>query len=77
MGFKKLAGVSMTAILLAAVNTAAIAQEETSKKLYLGVGNTSAEYWTQMIWGATQVMKSVGGDVQVIGNDFDFERHRR
>jgi ribose transport system substrate-binding protein len=71
MILKKLAGLGLTAILLATISTAAIAQEDTSKKLYLGVGNTSAEYWTQMIWGATQVMKSVGGDVKVISNDFD------
>jgi ribose transport system substrate-binding protein len=71
MVFKKLAGLGLTALLLAAVSSAAVAQDDTSKKLYLGVGNTSAEYWTQMIWGATQVMKSVGGDVEVIGNDFD------
>jgi len=71
MFFKKLTALGMSAVLLAGTATGALAQDDTSKKLYLGVGNTSAEYWTQMIWGATQVMESVGGKVEVIGNEFD------
>jgi ribose transport system substrate-binding protein len=57
--------------LLAASATMALAADDTSKKLHLGVGNADSEYWQEMIWGATQVMKSVGGDVEVIVNDFD------
>jgi ribose transport system substrate-binding protein len=71
MIFNKLSTLGLTAAFVAAASTAVFAQDDTSKKLYLGVGNTSADYWTQMIWGATQVMQSVGGDVEVIGNDFD------
>jgi ribose transport system substrate-binding protein len=71
MIFNKLSTLGLAATLAAAASTSAMAQDDTSKKLYLGVGNTSAEYWTQMIWGATQVMESVGGTVEVIGNDFD------
>ena len=71
MLLNKLSALGLTAALLVGASTAAMAEGDTSKKLYLGVGNTSAEYWTQMIWGATQVMQSVGGDVEVIGNDFD------
>ena len=71
MLLNKLSALGLTAALLVGASTAAMAEGDTSKKLYLGVGNTSAEYGTQMIWGATQVMQSVGGDVEVIGNDFD------
>jgi hypothetical protein len=71
MILNKLSALGLAAALLVSASTMAVAQDDTSKKLYLGVGNTSAEYWTQMIWGATQVMQSVGGDVEVIGNDFD------
>lgn len=71
MILNKLSTLGLAAAFVAAASTAAFAQVDTSKKLYLGVGNTSAEYWTQMIWGATQVMESVGGTVQVISNDFD------
>lgn len=70
MFLKKLTALSLATAMVAVSATGVLAQD-TSKKLYLGVGNTSAEYWTQMIWGATQVMQSVGGDVEVIGNDFD------
>ena len=69
MILNKLSTLGMAAAFLATASTAVFAQDDTSKKLYLGVGNTSAEYWTQMIWGATQVMESVGGKVEVIGND--------
>jgi ribose transport system substrate-binding protein len=71
MIFIKLSTLGLAATLAVASSTASMAQDDTSKKLYLGVGNTSAEYWTQMIWGATQVMESVGGTVEVISNDFD------
>ena len=71
MILNKLSTLGLTAAFVAAASTAAFAQDDTSKKLYLGVGNTSAEYWTQMIWGATHVMESVGGTVEVISNDFD------
>jgi ribose transport system substrate-binding protein len=57
--------------LLSASATIAFAADDTPKKLYLGVGDANSEYWQEMIWGATQVMKSVGGDVEVIVNDFD------
>jgi ribose transport system substrate-binding protein len=71
MILNKLAALGLATALVAVSASSVVAQDDTSKKLYLGVGNTSAEYWTQMIWGATQVMQSVGGDVEVIGNDFD------
>lgn len=70
MLLNKLSALGLAAAMLVSATTTAMA-DDTSKKLYLGVGNTSAEYWTQMIWGATQVMESVGGKVEVIGNDFD------
>jgi ribose transport system substrate-binding protein len=71
MIFNKLSTLGLAATLAVAVSTSSMAQDDTSKKLFLGVGNTSAEYWTQMIWGATKVMESVNGKVEVIGNDFD------
>ena len=71
MILNKLSTLGLAAMLAASASTAVMAEADTSKKLYLGVGNTSADYWTQMIWGATQVMESVGGKVEVIGNDFD------
>lgn len=58
------------ALAMLAAGTA-LAEDDTSKTLYLGVGNTSSEYWQQMIWGATEMMKSVGGKVEIISNDFD------
>lgn len=69
MNMSKLPALGLTALL--ATSAVAWAEDDTSQKLYLGVGNTSAEYWMQMIWGATQVMESVGGSVEVISNDFD------
>lgn len=71
MILNKLATLGLSAVFAVAASTAVMAEGDTSKKLYLGVGNTSADYWIQMIWGATQVMESVGGTVEVIGNDFD------
>lgn len=71
MIYNKLSTLGLAAVFATAATTSVMAQDDTSKHLYLGVGNTSAEYWTQMIWGATQVMESVGGTVEVIGNDFD------
>lgn len=66
-----LAGIGMASAMLCTTANLASAQDDTSTTLYLGVGNTSAEYWTQMIWGATTLMESVGGTVRIISNDFD------
>jgi ribose transport system substrate-binding protein len=57
--------------VLGASATMAIAADDAPKKLILGVGDANSEYWQEMIWGVTQVMKSVGGEVEVIVNDFD------
>ena len=66
-----LAGIGVASAMLCATANLAMAQDDASKKLYLGVGNTSSEYWQQMIWGATTMMESVGGTVEIISNDFD------
>ena len=65
-----LARLGMASALLCATTTGAVAQDDAAKKLFLGVGNTSSEYWQQMIWGAT-TMESVDGTVEIISNDFD------
>jgi len=71
MKFWSLAGLGMASALLCATTTGAVAQDDAAKKLFLGVGNTSSEYWQQMIWGATKMMESVDGTVEIISNDFD------
>jgi ribose transport system substrate-binding protein len=70
MAMKILTRIALAGALLTAATDFGNAAD-TAKKLYFGVGNTSAEYWTQLIWGAQQVMNSVGGKLEVISNDFD------
>ncbi len=69
MKLHNLARIGLVGALLATTTQVATAQD--GPRLYLGVGNTSSEYWQQMIWGATTMIESVGGTIEIVSNDFD------
>lgn len=70
----KLVRSCVAAVALIGVAGSAAAADASAKKLYLGVGSTSSEYWQEVIWGAQQVIGSVGGTVEVFSNDFDGQK---
>lgn len=68
-----LGGVCMAALAMVSA-PGAVRADDGAGKLYLGVGSTSSEYWQEVMWGARQVMDSVGGTVEVFSSDFDGQK---